>query len=108
MKSYKINMISNAKMDLSDMIDYLSQFYPSTALKQYDRIIEKINTLKEFPLMYEEYSLDMIGFKYRRMVVDKYIVFYVVLEDTIEIHRIINAKMNLEKDIKKESRDKNV
>lgn len=62
--------------------------------------MEKINSLKEFPLMYEEYPMDVMGFRYRRMVVDKYLVFYVVLEDTIEIHRIINSKMDLIKVIK--------
>lgn len=100
MKRYKIKMLPTAKIDLADMIDYLSQFYPNTAIKQYDRIIDKINALKEFPLMYEEYPIDIMGFRYRRMVVDKYLVFYVVLEDTIEIHRIINSKMDLTKAIK--------
>ncbi|MBA1336710.1 MAG: hypothetical protein HPY66_3145 [Firmicutes bacterium] len=100
MKSYKISMLPTAKVDLADMIDYLSQFYQSTAIKQYDRIIDKINTLKEFSLMCEEYPIDIMGFRYRKMVVDKYLVFYVVLEDTIEIHRIINAKMDLTRVIK--------
>lgn len=93
-------MLPTAKVDLADMIDYLSQFYQSTAIKQYDRIIDKINTLKEFSLMCEEYPIDIMGFRYRKMVVDKYLVFYVVLEDTIEIHRIINAKMDLTRVIK--------
>ena len=97
MKSNKIKMLSTAKVDLVDMIDYLSQFYASTAIKQYDRIIDKINTLKEFPFMCEEYPIDVMGFRYRKMVVDKYLVFYVVLEDTIEIHRIINSKIDLTK-----------
>jgi len=100
LKSYKISMLPTAKVDLADMIDYLSQFYQSTAIKQYDRIIDKINTLKEFSLMCEEYPIDIMGFRYRKMVVDKYLVFYVVLEDTIEIHRIINAKMDLTRVIK--------
>ena len=100
MKKYKIKMLPAAKVDLGDMIDYLSQFYPSTALKQYDRIIEKINALKEFPFMYEEYPVDVMGFRYRKMVVDKYLIFYIVLEDTIEIHRIINSRMDSTKIIK--------
>lgn len=95
MKNYKIKMLPAATIDLGDMINYLSQFYSSTALKQYDRIIEKINTLKEFPLMCEEYPIEIMGRKYRKMVVNDYLVFYLVLEDTIEIHRIINAKMDL-------------
>ena len=100
MKSYKIKILPTVKVDLGDMVDYLYQFYPSTAIKQYDRIMEKINDLKEFPLIYEEYPIDIMGFRYRRMVVDKYLVFYIVLEDAIEIHRIINSKIDLTKVIK--------
>jgi len=41
LKSYKIKMLSTSKADLTDIIDYLLQFYANTALKQYDKIIEK-------------------------------------------------------------------
>jgi hypothetical protein len=58
---------------LGDIIDYLSQFYPNTALKQYDKIIKKINDLKKFPLMNEKYSTNVLGIQYRKMVVDKYL-----------------------------------
>ncbi len=47
--------------------------------------------------MYEEYPVDVMGFRYRRLVVDKYLVFYIVIEDIIEVHRIINSKMDLTK-----------
>lgn len=36
-------------------MDYLAQFYESTAVQQYDRIVEKIQELAEFPEMYEVY-----------------------------------------------------
>lgn len=44
---------------------------------------------------FEKYPIDVHGLRYRRMVVDNYLVFYIVLEDTIEIHRIIYSKMNI-------------
>ena len=94
-------MLPTARIDLGDMIDYLSEYSPETALKQYDRVIDKINTLKEFPFMFEEYPIEVIGFRYRRMVIDKYLVFYIVKEQVVEIHRIVYAKMNLTKVINK-------
>jgi toxin ParE1/3/4 len=94
---YKVKLLPTAKIDLADIVDYLSQFYSSTAIKQYERIINKINNLKDFPLMCEEYPVDVMGFRYRRLVVDEYLVFYIVLEDTIEVHRIINSRMDLTK-----------
>jgi toxin ParE1/3/4 len=92
-------MLPKAMHDLNDIIDYLSQFYPNTVIKQYDCIIVKINTLKKFPMMYEEYPIDVMGFQYRKIVVNKYLVFYMIREDIIEIHRIINSKMDLTKAI---------
>ena len=95
MKEYKIVMLPTAKDDLNDMIDYLSQFYPSTALKQFDKIIEKISKLKQFPYMCEEYKLSASNYQYRRMVVDNYLVFYIVDDHLVEIHSIVNSKMNI-------------
>lgn len=97
MKKYKIVMLPTAKNDLLDMVNYRSQFYPSTALKRYDRIIEKISLLADMPNMCEEYPTSVSDYKYRKMVVDDYLVFYVVLDDTVEIHNIINGRFDIAK-----------
>lgn len=87
-------MLATAKADLNDIIENLSRFYPSTALNQYEKIIEKIKNLEQFPLMYEEYRSAVSSFNYRKIVVDNYLIFYVIQDETVEIHAIINAKMN--------------
>ncbi len=97
MKSYKIKMLPLAKIDLSEMIDYLSDFSETAALSLYDRIIKKINGLKQFPLACEECSAAGLSIKYRRLVIDNYLIFYVVLEDYVEIHRIVHAKRDISK-----------
>nr|WP_315988574.1 type II toxin-antitoxin system RelE/ParE family toxin [Desulforamulus aquiferis] len=93
-------MLPAARIDLGYMIDYLSEYSPETSLKQYDRVIGKINTLKEFPFMCGEYPIEVMGFRYRRMVIDKYLVFYIVKEQIVEIHRILYAKMDVTKQLK--------
>jgi len=95
LKKYKIIMLPSAKRDISAMIDYLSNFYPSTAIKKYDKIIAKISLLQITPNMCEEYPCAVSDFKYRKMVVDEYLIFYVVLGDTVEIHNIINGKFDI-------------
>lgn len=92
---YRIVMLPLAVQDLEDITDYLSQFYASTAIKQYDRIIEKINDIPPFPNKYEEYGKGQYHNAYHRMVVDDYLVFYVVLDDVIEIHRILHGKRDI-------------
>lgn len=97
MKNYKISLLITAVRDLNEIVDNLSQFSSSVALRQYDRIIEKINTLKEFPEMCEEYKTSIMGYKYRKMVIDDYLVFYIVIDNIVEIHRIINSRMDRNK-----------
>ena len=92
---HRIVMLPLAVQDLEDITDYLSQFYASTAIKQYDRIIEKINDIPPFPNKYEEHGKGHYHNNYRRMVVDDYLVFYVVLDDVIEIHRILHGKRDI-------------
>lgn len=91
----RIVMLPRAMQDLEDVIDYLAQFYADTAIKQYDHIVSKIQELSRFPEMYEEYGIGYYRFAYRRMVVDEYQVFYTVLKDVIEIHRVLHGKRDI-------------
>lgn len=91
----KIVMLPRAVQDLEDVIDYLSQFHANTAIKQYDRIVSKIQELPRYPEMYKEYGTGHYRFNYRKMVVDDYLVFYVVLDEAIEIHRILHGKRDI-------------
>lgn len=93
----KVVMLPVAAQDLADIVEYLAQFYESTALRQYDRIVEKIKELPRFPEKYEAYSAGQYRLAYRRMPVDSYLVFYVVLEDTIEIHRILHGSRDIKR-----------
>lgn len=99
MKKYKIVMLKSAKTDLENMVDYLSQFYPSTAVNKYDKIIKKISLLQEQPFMCEPYQCPVSRLQFRKMVVDEYLVFYVVLEDTVEIHAILNGRTDFAKNL---------
>jgi toxin ParE1/3/4 len=45
--------------------------------------------------MYKEYGTGHYRFNYRKMVVDDYLVFYVVLDEAIEIHRILHGKRDI-------------
>jgi len=94
LKNYKIKLLTIAKSDLEEIINNLSKFSENVALKQYDRIISKINILKQFPEMCEEYEKSIIGYRYRKMIIDNYLVFYIIVDDIVEIHRIINSRID--------------
>ena len=91
----KLVILPLAEQDLDDLIEYLSGFYPSTALRQYDRIIDSIRHLADFPFRHEKYMGGIFKLDFRKMVVDKYLVFYVVKDTEIEIHRILYGGFNI-------------
>lgn len=93
----KVNILPRAVLDLEEIVDYLSDFSIKSALEQYDRLVEKINNLPAFPFLYPVYKPGRYKFEYRKLVVDNYLVFYVVLDDVIEIHYILHEKRNLTK-----------
>lgn len=93
----KVLMLPRAAQDLEEIVEYLSGFYLSVALDQYDRLVSKINEITSFPFRYPEYKTGRFKLPYRRMVVDDYLVFYVVSDDEIVIHRILHEKRNVSK-----------
>jgi len=84
--------------DLDAIIDYIAYNLeaPQAASNLLDELEKSINDLKLFPLAHRIYRpIKPIPAEYRILTVKNYLVFYVVLEKTIEIHRIIYKKRNL-------------
>ena len=92
--TYKIQYLPLAVQDLNEIARYLSGFYPKTASRVLKEMREKITKLGGTPKMCEFYHLDPT---YRKMVVDQYLVFYRVNDETkaVEIHRVLRGTWNL-------------
>lgn len=97
MGKYKIRIYSDAKRDLKDIISYLNTLSPQAAIKYYDLIVEKISDLAEVPercSFVRDVALKAKGYRY--LIVENYLVFFVVKADTVQIRRIIYDKRNYE------------
>jgi len=97
MGNYKIRIYSNAKMDLKDIVSYLNTLSPQAAIKYYDLIVEKIGSLAEMPErcpFVRDVALKAKGYRY--LIIENYLVFFIVKADTVQIHRIIYGKRNYE------------
>jgi len=89
--------------DLDTIIDYITNTLEAhqAASNLLDDLEKSINGLKMFPLAHRLYRpIKPILTEYRVLTVKNYLVFYVVLEKTIEIHRIVYKKRNLSQLIK--------
>jgi toxin ParE1/3/4 len=66
-------------------------------LRQYDEIVEKIGNFAEIPArcpLLKSNELRQKG--YRALVVNNYLVFYIIKGDTIEIRRILYGRRQYE------------
>ena len=91
---YKIRFLPDAKDDLKIIKQYLNQFYPGTTGRFIDLLKKHISRLKDFPLSCPVYEDDN---DYRKLVVNEYLVFYMVNEKDhfIDVHHIFHGSRNI-------------
>jgi len=64
----------------------------------YKNVIAKVKLLEAMPYIGTTYKHSKyFDYEYRMIFVAKYIVFYVVIEETVEIHRVIYSKCKMNK-----------
>jgi addiction module RelE/StbE family toxin len=93
MESYKIKIYPAAKQDLLDVIDYLNTLSSDAALRYYDLLTEQIASLSHMPERCPRpKDLALAAKGYRYLIVENYLVFYVVAGDTVQIRRILYGR----------------
>ena len=93
METYKVKIYPAAKQDLMDIIDYLNTLSSDAALRYYDLLTEEIASLSYMPERCPHpKDLALAAKGYRCLVVKKYLVFYVVKGDTVQIRRILYGR----------------
>jgi len=99
----EIKYLPSFLQELDAIVEYISIILeaPRAALNLIDDLNISINKLKQLPNAHRLYCpIKPIKTQYRILTVKNYLVFYVVLKEHIEIHRIIYKKRNLSQLIK--------
>jgi len=92
-KVYSIVHLPLAEDDLMEIIDYVRTDDPTNALNLLERFDEMISKLAFFPFMGSTpRDFNLAQMNYHFLVVESYLVFYVVLDDVVEIRRILSGK----------------
>ena len=95
MESYKVRIFPAAEQDLMDIVDYLNTLSADAALRIYDKITAEIAGLSQMPercLRPKDLALAAKGYRY--LIVENYLVFYVVEGDVVQIRRILYGRRN--------------
>ena len=76
-----------------DIINDLNTLSSEVALQYYDLLTEQIASLSSMPERCAR-SRDLIlaAKGYRYLILKKYLVFFIVAEDTVQIHRILYGR----------------
>ncbi|MDD5986520.1 MAG: type II toxin-antitoxin system RelE/ParE family toxin [Eubacteriales bacterium] len=99
MTHYKIHITDEALNDMESIYEYIAEelLAPDTAMGQYDRIADAIETLDQMPerikLMESEPERTR---GLRRLNVDNYAVFFIIAEDVVIVTNVLYGASDIE------------
>lgn len=94
---YILRYLPAAVDDLISIFDWITNDSQANAAAFVDKIDQRIGNLAMHPLIGhvpQDEKLKSSG--YRVLVIESYLVFYIVRGKTVEIHRIIHGSRNLD------------
>lgn len=97
-KKYELRYLPKARQDLYEIIDHIAIRLqnPKSANQLLDKIEKAIMKRLDSPLAFEPYpTIRKRKQPYYRIYIDNYTIFYVVIDHTMEIRRILYSKRNL-------------
>ena len=100
MKKYKLSFLPLFEQDLNEIVDYITANLqnPSAAERLVDDIDAAVYKRLETPLAFAPFrSSKKRPHPYYRINVRNFSVFYVVIDDTMEVRRVLYSKRNLDK-----------
>ncbi|OGO78327.1 MAG: hypothetical protein A2Y23_04840 [Clostridiales bacterium GWB2_37_7] len=100
---YSLRYLPKYEEDLIEIVDYIVYrlHSPVSATKLVDKIERAILERLSCPLSFEPFQSNrMRNNSYYRIYIDNFVVYYVVIEDVMEIRRVLYKGRNAEKLIK--------
>ena len=97
-KKYKLRFLPLFEYDLNDAVEYIRYDLgnPDAAVRLIDEVEAAIKNRLNNPEAFEQYpSSRKREYPYYRIYVKNYIVFYVVIDDVMEVRRLIYKKRNM-------------
>jgi len=89
---YSVRLLRIAEDDLTEIVSYIAADRPLAAEALVAKIEKNLALLSKHPYMGripKEEDLASLGYRY--LVIDRYLVFYIVEESTVLVHRILHG-----------------
>lgn len=104
MQKYKVDITDEALDDMEQIYSYIAYklLAPENALGQYNRIAEAILTLDNFPDRFALFDMEPEhSWGMRRMVVDNYLVCYMIDPDVVTVTDVLYDASNVHASLQK-------
>jgi len=92
---YKVRIYPSAENDLIEIKDYFVNKLKTTPNNLFEKLYKIIDVLEEnsfiFPLL-KDIFLNQLG--YRMVPVDNFLLFYIIENNEVQIHRFLYGKRN--------------
>lgn len=98
MKEYEVTITKRALQDMEAIYQYIAVNLsaPATAMKQYNRIAQGIESLNLFPERYPLMRSEPEKRKgIRRVLIDNYSAFYFVNQDKVTVFRVLYSASDI-------------
>ena len=98
MEVYRVNISNVALADMESIYNYIAKtlLAPESALRQYDRIPNAILSLDTLPERYPFFDMEPeYSWRMRKMVVDNYIVCYIVDPGIVTVTDVLYSAANV-------------
>jgi len=92
-KKYKISIYPSAEKDLLEIKDYFVNKLKTSPNNLFQKFYDSLDLLESNPIIHslvKDTYLNQLG--YRMYPIDNFLVFYVIVNDEIQIHRFLYGK----------------
>lgn len=97
---YSIKFSEIANQDLIDIFDLIAKDKPSMAIEYIDKLEAMIDLLLDNPRLGVECKNKNINKDCRILVFENYLIFYKIIDNEIQIARILNSRVDYTKIIR--------
>jgi len=89
---FTVKLLRIAEEDLAEIVTYIAADNISAGEELLDRIEKRLLSLKEHPHLGRiPDDVELMKLEYRYLIIDDYLVFYIVEERSVVVHRIVHG-----------------
>jgi len=98
MKEYSVNLTKGAETDLEEIVSYIANDSVENALRIFDRLQNKVNSLNKMPERgrYVPELLDKNIRDYKELIENPWRIIYKIDECKVDVLTIIDGRRNLQ------------